>query len=190
MSDFPNLWLVSTACWDSLSTLLQAGIACLASLAYDWLITDGCFNSFSVNPYYAIAHDDICIFGKTQLEHNENLLQLMKVSQKNGLVFISNNCYVIQPEISFYGALFSAKGMKPDPKRSSSFTRPSNTTNTEETTIISSTHKLLTTISTRHSSQDHLLREQVSNWDWTPSTDALFHQLKHDGSATPYLKLH
>ena len=31
-----------TACWDSLSILLHAGIACLASLAYDWVITVGC----------------------------------------------------------------------------------------------------------------------------------------------------
>ena len=27
-------------------------------------------------------HDDICVFGKTQQEHDENLLQLMKVAQK------------------------------------------------------------------------------------------------------------
>ena len=27
-------------------------------------------------------HDDICIFGKTQHEHDENLLQLMKDSTK------------------------------------------------------------------------------------------------------------
>ena len=27
-------------------------------------------------------HDDICIFGKTQQEHDENLLQLMETVQK------------------------------------------------------------------------------------------------------------
>ena len=62
-------------------------------------------------------HDDICIFGKTQQEHNENLLQLMKTAQKNGIVFISSKCTISQPRISFYGAIFSAKGMKPDPKK-------------------------------------------------------------------------
>ena len=35
-------------------------------------------------------HDDICFFGKIQEEHNENLLQLMKVAQ-NGLVLIATN---------------------------------------------------------------------------------------------------
>ena len=37
-----------------------------------------------------VIHVDICILGKTQLEHDENLLQLIKVAQKNGLVFNSN----------------------------------------------------------------------------------------------------
>ena len=41
-----------TACWDSLSILLHAGIACLA---YDWVITNGCFNPFGVSSYYGIA---------------------------------------------------------------------------------------------------------------------------------------
>ena len=62
-------------------------------------------------------HDDICIFGKTQQEHDENLLQLMKTAQKNSLVFNSSKCTISQPHISFYGAIFSAKGMKPDPKK-------------------------------------------------------------------------
>ena len=42
-----------TACWDSLSILLHSGIVCLA---YDWVITNGCFNPFGVSLYYGIAH--------------------------------------------------------------------------------------------------------------------------------------
>ena len=29
-----------------------------------------------------LIHDDICVFGKTHQEHDENLLQLMKTAQK------------------------------------------------------------------------------------------------------------
>ena len=36
----------ATACWGTLSVLLHAGIACPASLASDWLLTNGCFNSW------------------------------------------------------------------------------------------------------------------------------------------------
>ena len=39
-------------------------------------------------------HDDICVFGRTQQEHDENLLQLMKIAQKHGLVFNSNKCQI------------------------------------------------------------------------------------------------
>ena len=42
-------------------------------------------------------HNDICIIGKTQQEHDENLLQLIKVVQKNDLVFNSNKCHIRQP---------------------------------------------------------------------------------------------
>ena len=41
---------------NSLSILLHAGIGCLASLAYDCVVTNGCFNPFDVSSYYGIAH--------------------------------------------------------------------------------------------------------------------------------------
>ena len=62
-------------------------------------------------------HDDICVFGKTQQEHDENLLQLMKIAQKHSLVFNSNKCQIRKQQIAFYGAIFSVKGIKPDPKK-------------------------------------------------------------------------
>ena len=59
VSNFPMLWLASTACWDSVSSflafdwltacwdslprLLHAGIACLAPLAFDW--PNACWDS-------------------------------------------------------------------------------------------------------------------------------------------------
>ena len=70
-------------------------------------------------------HDDICVFGKTREEHNTNLLQLMKTASKNVLVFNSHKCSIRQLQITFYGASFTAKGMKPDPmKIFSSFATP------------------------------------------------------------------
>ena len=54
-------------------------------------------------------HDDICVFGKTQQEHDENLLQLMRIVQKHGLVFNSNKCQISKQQISFYGAIFFGK---------------------------------------------------------------------------------
>ena len=62
-------------------------------------------------------HDDICVFGKTQQEYDENLLQLMKIAQKHGLVFNSYKCQISKQQITFYGAIFLVKGMKPDTKK-------------------------------------------------------------------------
>ena len=66
-------------------------------------------------PGVIAIHNDICIYGKTQEQHNKNLLQLLKIDSKNGLVFNSRKCVISKPQITFYGTIFSAQGMKPDP---------------------------------------------------------------------------
>ena len=123
-------------------------------------------------------HDDISIFGKTQQEHNENLLQLMRVAQQNSLVFNSNKCHISQPQIRFYGAIFSTKGMKPDPKKFQALQDlPTPQTQKELQSflgLINNLQPFLPDIAHKTT----FLREQVSNWVWTPSTDASFHYLK------------
>ena len=103
-------------------------------------------------------HDDICVFGKTQQDHDENLLQLMKIAQKHGLVFNSNKCQISKQQITFYGAIFSAKGMKPDPKKVQALQDlPIDTNNRQKrATVIPRSHQLPSTILTRPFSQDHL----------------------------------
>ena len=68
-------------------------------------------------PGIIAIHDDICVFGKTREEHDIHLLQLMKTASKIGLVFNSHKCSIRQPQITFYGAIFIAQGMKPDPMK-------------------------------------------------------------------------
>ena len=41
----------------------------------------------------------------------------MQTAQEHGLVFNSSKCSICQPQISFYGAIFTAQGMKPDPPK-------------------------------------------------------------------------
>ena len=66
-------------------------------------------------PGIIAIHNDICVYGKETTEHDNNLLKLMQTTQDHGLVFNSNKCSIYQPEISFYGAIFTVQGMKPDP---------------------------------------------------------------------------
>ena len=62
-------------------------------------------------------HDDICMYGKDMAEHDHNLLQLIKIAQGQGLVFNSSKCAIHQSKISFYGAIFTVQGMRPDPAK-------------------------------------------------------------------------
>ena len=58
-------------------------------------------------PGIIAIHNDICVYGKDTTEHNKNLLKLMQTAQDHGLVVISNKCSICQPQISFYGAIFT-----------------------------------------------------------------------------------
>ena len=68
-------------------------------------------------PGIIAIHDDIYAYSKTQEQHDKHLLQLMKTAAKQGLVYNSNKCHISQPQITFYGTIFSAQGIKPDPMK-------------------------------------------------------------------------
>ena len=67
-----------------------------------------------ISPSIITIHDDICIFGHTSEEHDGHLLLLMKTAQEHGIVFNSTKCQIRQPQIAFYGMVFTAQGMWPD----------------------------------------------------------------------------
>ena len=59
--------------------------------------------------------DDMIIYGKDDLEHDENLLNILEVCRKNDL-----NAEKMQfrlPEVSFFGHTWSDHGLSPDPKK-------------------------------------------------------------------------
>ena len=68
-------------------------------------------------PDIIAIHIDICMYGKDIAEHDHNLLQLMKTAQGQGLVFNGSKCIIYQSQISFYGAIFTAQGMRLDPAK-------------------------------------------------------------------------
>ena len=68
-------------------------------------------------PGIIAIHDDICVYSKDTAGHEGNLLQLMQTATQQGLVFNSSMCAICQSQISFYGALFTAQSMRPDPAK-------------------------------------------------------------------------
>ena len=107
-------------------------------------------------PGVIAIHDDICVYRKTQEQHDRHLLQLLKTAKAKGLVFNSRKCHISQKQITFFGMIFLGQGMKPDPIKISGLARPYNATEPETTTVLPWFSELPATLSARHSCQDHL----------------------------------
>ena len=62
-------------------------------------------------------HDDMVIFGVDQEDHDANLINLLNVCQKEGLVLNSKKLELQREQVTFFGAEYSTQGMHPDPKK-------------------------------------------------------------------------
>ena len=61
--------------------------------------------------------DDIIVYGVDRESHDKNLLSLMKRAEEYGLVFNADKCQIGVAEITFFGLIYSAQGIKSDPER-------------------------------------------------------------------------
>ena len=61
--------------------------------------------------------DDMIIFGKSELEHDRNLLQFLKTTRKNGLVLNKSKLQFKKQEVHFFGHQWNSHGITPDPKK-------------------------------------------------------------------------
>ena len=129
-------------------------------------------------PGIIAIHDDIFVYSKTREEHNTNLLQLMKTASKNGLVFNSHKCSIRQLQITFYGAVFTSKGMKPDPTKIQALQDLPTPDNHKQLQSFLGLINYLQPFLPDLASKTTFLREQISSWDWNPSTDIAFQKLK------------
>ena len=62
-------------------------------------------------------HDDMVIFRVDQEDHDANLINLLNICQKEGLVLNSKKLELRRERVIFFGAEYSAQGMHPDPKK-------------------------------------------------------------------------
>ena len=62
-------------------------------------------------------HDNMVIFGVDQEDHDANLINLLNICQKEGLVLNSKKLELRRERVTFFGAEYSAQGMHPDPKK-------------------------------------------------------------------------
>ena len=68
------------------------------------------------------THDNIVVYGVSDEDHDTNLINLLNVAQVEGLVLNSRKLELKCPRISFFGAVYSANGMHPCPKKKQGIT--------------------------------------------------------------------
>ena len=61
--------------------------------------------------------DDMIIYGKTDHEHDGNLLNFLEVCRKNNLTLNPDKMQFRLPRVSFFGHTWSVKGLSADPKK-------------------------------------------------------------------------
>ena len=61
--------------------------------------------------------DDLAVYRDTEEQHDERLINLLKVARKECLMLNSSKCVVKANSISFFGRQYTHKGVYPDPKK-------------------------------------------------------------------------
>ena len=85
---------------------------------------------------------------------------------------------ISQPQITFYGTIFSAQGIKPNPMKIQALQDlPTPQTQKQLQSILGLVNYLQPFLP-GIASKTTFLHEQISQWDWNPSTDNSFQKLK------------
>ena len=61
--------------------------------------------------------DDMIVYGRTEEEHDRNLILFLETTRSNGLVLNKKKLQFKQKEVSFFGHRWSPTGISPDPKK-------------------------------------------------------------------------
>ena len=61
--------------------------------------------------------DDMTVFGRTNQEHDGNLLNFLEVCRINNLTLNPDKIQFRLPKVSFFGHTWSDKGLSADPKK-------------------------------------------------------------------------
>ena len=144
---------------------------------------------FGLDGVISIA-DDICVFGRDPEEHSKRLRELMNRARDKGLVFNADKCSINLKEITFFGQVYSAAGVAPDPakvKAIKSIRRPQNV---KELQSFLGLCTYLSAYIPRFSEKTQYLRQMLKEgvaFDWSEQASGDFESLKKDISSDTVL---
>ena len=67
--------------------------------------------------------DDMVIYGRTEEEHDRNLILFLETTRKNELILNKKKVQFKKEEVSFFGHRWNSIGISPDPKKTESILR-------------------------------------------------------------------
>ena len=136
--------------------------------------------------------DDILVFGKTQEEHDQALEVTFKRLRESGLTLNRKKCVYNQAELAFFGYVFSADGMSPDPSKVQEIIILATPSTVSEVRSLLGMAKYCSRFIPSYSTITQPLREltqQSTPWQWTSGQQHALKQVKEalaKASATAY----
>jgi hypothetical protein len=134
--------------------------------------------------------DDVCVFGKTEEEHDTNLQALMKRAEDRGLIFNSGKCLIKQTSISFFGNVYTQDGIQPDPAKVEDIRNMPNPENKEDLRRFLGMLTYLAQFIPKLSDKSAPLRELLTDkayWVWEDIHQHAYDELKETVSAKSIL---
>ena len=125
--------------------------------------------------------DDILVFGKTQQEHDIALDRTFKRLSEKGLTLNKQKCELNKTQITFFGVVFSDKGISPDPVKVEAIKEASRPKNVNELrSFLGMTSYCSRFISDYATICEPLRRltRQDEEWNWSNEQEMAFEKLK------------
>ena len=125
--------------------------------------------------------DDITVHGHTKAVHNSHLRNLMCVTCKYWLVFNPQKTHVKTPAVNFFGCLYDADGVHPDPDKVNTVHAlpvPTNVTKLQELLgMVMYLSPFIPGLATLTAPLCELLKKDT-DFTWNPTYDATFQHVK------------
>ena len=127
--------------------------------------------------------DDITVHGHTEAEHDACLRDLMQITHKYDLVFNPQKTYVKAQAINFFGCLYDANGVHPDPGKVNAvhaLPAPTNVTELQEFLgLVTYLSPFILGLSTLTAPLQQLLKKDT-DFSWNHTYDTTFEWIKED----------
>ena len=134
--------------------------------------------------------DDIIIFGKDRKEHDAALASCLQRLSDLNIKAKGPKCHFLQPEIKFYGLIFTEKGTKPDPERVTKFQKVAPPQNPSEVRSFLGMANTCSDYIPNYATITLPLRELTKKnvmFKWTLAEQRAFNQLKQKLTQAPVI---